>query len=152
MTAPDPREIPNISFTVSVNDHPAADTWSLARSDAENEVHTTWLMPDYGFWSWPEPHIGTLLEAREKIAKVDGPLSWEEKDDRAVFRGSKHWNGALRGKLLEVGEGKEWADVQALKWGVNSLGMEDFCKYKFLIYTEVSFPSETEMGGRLTFA
>ena len=137
VTAPAPDEIPNIDFTFSVRDHPTADTWSLARSDAPGEVNNTWLMPDYAYWSWPEPRIGALADARERIVAVDGPRSWSQKHDVAVWRGSTRWNTALRGKLLEVARGKPWSDVQELDWKVNALAMEDFCAYKFLIYTEV---------------
>jgi hypothetical protein len=94
-------------------------------------------MPDYGFWSWPEPHIGSYAEAKEKIEGVDKPLSWEDKEGLAVWRGTVHWNGELRGKLLEVAKGKPWSDVAELDWKTNALKIEEFCKYKFLIYTEV---------------
>jgi hypothetical protein len=93
-------------------------------------------MPDYGFWSWPEPHIGTVDEVRERIAGIEKNLTWTDKVDKAVWRGSVHWNSALRGKLMEIAHEKEWSDVQALDWKSNALSMEEFCKYKYLIYTE----------------
>ena len=136
ITAPSPDEIPNIEFTFLVNDHPGSNVWSLARSDDEKEVHDTWLMPDYGFWSWPEPKIGSLEEVREKIMEKEEGVTWKDKDDRAVWRGTVHWNGELRGKLVKTAKGKDWSDVQELDWKKNALNMEDFCKYKFLIYTE----------------
>ncbi|KAH8148510.1 uncharacterized protein LAJ45_07613 [Morchella importuna] len=136
LTAPNPSEIPNIEFQFLVNDHPAPSTWSLAWSGNDGEVHDTWIMPDYGFWSWPEPHIGSYAEAKEKIEEVDRPLSWADKQGLAVWRGTVHWNGELRGKLLEVAKGKPWSDVAELDWKTNALKIEEFCKYKFLIYTE----------------
>ena len=54
-------------------------------------------------------------------------------------------NTQLRPKLLEATKDKPWADVQNLKWvtnGVdaeNALNIEDFCKYKYIVYTEVNF-------------
>jgi hypothetical protein len=142
ITAPDPIEIPNVDFTFLVNDHPASNIWSLSRSadptPTNNEVNNTWLMPDYGFWSWPEPQIGTVDEVRQKIQVVEGDMSWAHKLDKAVWRGSVHWNSALRGKLIEVAQGRDWSDIQELDWSRNALNMEDFCKYKYLIYTEAS--------------
>lgn len=88
-----------------------------------------------------------MQEAREKIAWVDGPLSWAEKKDLAVWRGTKSWNEALRGKLLEVAGGRPWSDVQELDWKTNALEMEAFCKYKFLIYTEVWPPPRALLPG-----
>lgn len=136
LTAPAPKEIPNIEFQFLVNDHPAPNTWSLAWSGNDGEVHDTWIMPDFGFWSWPEPHIGSYAEAREKIDEVDRALTWEDKSSLAIWRGTVHWNGELRGKLLEVARGKSWSDVAELDWKTNALKIEEFCKYKFLIYTE----------------
>ncbi|TLD38079.1 DUF821 domain protein [Venturia nashicola] len=140
LTAPSPSEIPNIEFTILVNDHPGANVWSLARhsapSAANKEVNNTWLMPDYGFWSWPEPHIGSLDGVKEKVGKVEEGLTWDTKISKAVWRGSVHWNSGLRGQLVEQAKGKAWSDVQQLNWKKNALSMEDFCKYKYLMYTE----------------
>ncbi|QDS73422.1 hypothetical protein FKW77_008427 [Venturia effusa] len=93
-------------------------------------------MPDYGFWSWPEPHIGNLDEVKEKVETLERGLSWELKISKAVWRGSVHWNSGLRGQLVETARGKAWSDVQQLDWKNNALTMEEFCKYKYLIYTE----------------
>jgi hypothetical protein len=136
ITAPQNEIIPNIEFTFCVNDHPRANVWSLARSNNAGEVNNTWLMPDYGYWSWPEPHIGSVSESRDVIAQQDKRWSWDEKIDKAVWRGTVHWNKDLRGQLMEVSKRKSWADVQELDWGKNDLSMEEFCKYRFLIYTE----------------
>ncbi|KAI1611201.1 DUF821 domain protein [Exophiala viscosa] len=136
VTAPSPSELPNINFEFSVNDHPSGDVWSLARSDADKQVHNTWLMPDFGFWSLPEPHIGSLDEVHERIIKTEGSMTWEEKESKAVWRGTVKWNKGLRGKLLDVAWDRPWSDVQRLNWSSNALAMEDFCRYKYLIYTE----------------
>ncbi|KAI5805224.1 glycosyl transferase family 90-domain-containing protein [Geopyxis carbonaria] len=130
-----PHQIPNITFTFSVNDHPSSDVWSLSRSDSPGEAQRVWLMPDFGFWSWPEPHIGTHAAARESIAAAD-TQSWAAKKAQAVWRGTVGWNRALRQKLLDTATDKAWADVQPLQWGVNSLAMQEFCAYQMLVYTE----------------
>lgn len=98
-------------------------------------------MPDYSFFSWPEPHIGAPHEVVEKIAAVERDVAWKDKKDAAVWRGTKHWNEGLRGKLLETAKDRPWSDAQELDWGKNSLKIEEFCKYKFLIYTEVRHPT-----------
>lgn len=49
----------------------------------------------------------------------------------------------MRPKLLQVTKGKGWADVQGLELenqgmtAKNSIDIHDFCKYKYIIYTEV---------------
>jgi hypothetical protein len=122
-----------------VNDHPAPNVWSFAHTTIPGgkEVNNTWLMPDYGFWSWPEPHIGSIEEVKEKVLAIETDLGWRRKINKAVWRGSVHWNSGLRGKLVEVAKGKVWSDVQELNWKKNALSMAEFCKYKYLIYTEV---------------
>jgi hypothetical protein len=104
-------------------------------------------MPHFSGWSWPKPFIGTLDQALSKIEIIEEETKWEDKIDKAVWRGTGQFNSvgniALRPQLLEVTKGKSWADVELLQWGnnavdaKNAIGIEDFCKYKYIIYTEV---------------
>ena len=74
-------------------------------------------------------------------------MKWEDKIDKAIWRGTGQFNSvgniALRPNLLEATKGKSWADVELLEWGnngvdaKNAIGIEDFCRYKYIIYTEV---------------
>jgi hypothetical protein len=105
-------------------------------------------MPHFSFWSWPLPFIGTIDEALAKIDRVEEETPWEEKIDKVVWRGTARFNSAgnkaLRPNLLQATKQKEWADVEDLEWennaqaAKNAIGIEDFCKYKYIIYTEVS--------------
>lgn len=73
---------------------------------------------------------------------------WKKKIDKVVWRGTGWFNSAgntqLRPLLLQKTKEKEWADVEVLRWensgekSPNALGIEEFCKYKYIIYTEVS--------------
>lgn len=63
----------------------------------------------------------------------------------------------MRKNLLEVAKGKEWADIYGVDGGAREatdhvpgneaaavgdrLSIEDFCKYKYVIYTEASLPA-----------
>jgi hypothetical protein len=105
-------------------------------------------MPHFSFWSWPKAFIGTMDEALAKIDRVEKDTPWEKKIDKAVWRGTVWFNSIaninLRPQLMEQTKGKEWADVEDLKWenqgesAQNAIVIEDFCKYKYVIYTEVS--------------
>ncbi|KAK4934843.1 hypothetical protein LTR10_023985 [Elasticomyces elasticus] len=142
ITAPSPSEIPNIDFEFSVNDHPSADVWSLARSDAIEEFQNMWLMPDSGFWSGPEPHIGSLHEIHERIIQTEGSMTWAEKHSKALWRDSVEGPKGLGAKLLETAQDQDWSDVEQLKYSSGALNMEEICRYKYLIYTEdVAYPS-----------
>ena len=106
-------------------------------------------MPHFSFWSWPKPFIGTMDEALTKIERVEQETPWEKKSSKAVWRGTVWFNSIanlnLRPKLMQITKGKEWADVEEMKWenqgmtAKNAIAIEDFCKYKYIIYTEVRF-------------
>jgi hypothetical protein len=104
-------------------------------------------MPHFSFWSWPLPFIGTMDSALRKISDIEDSTPWEKKIDKVVWRGTAWFNSVgntnLRPKLLEVTKGKDWANVEDLVWfnngekAKNSIPIEDFCKYKYIVYTEV---------------
>lgn len=138
-----PNSIPDTIFALSINDIPSPNAWSFARSDDNLSPNTPWLMPHYGTWSWPMETLGPLDEAVHRIEKVESDTKWEKKIDKAVWRGTPwfgpDWRAGLRLMLVEVGRDQEWADVQDWNHGQNNtLSIEDFCKYKYIIYAEVS--------------
>lgn len=87
-------------------------------------------------------------EVMSKIARLEKEHvpTWKGKMAKVVWRGTDLYNPignkALRGLLSAVTKGKEWADVEKLKWHVsgqaeNALDIEEFCKYRYIAYTEV---------------
>lgn len=145
LTSPTP--LPDTVFAVSIIDSPRQNAWSFSRSNDPKVQGNYWLMPHFSFWSWPKRFIGTVDEALSKIAVVEKELGWHGKIEKAVWRGTVWFNSLgntqLRPKLIEATKGRDWADVQDMKWvmnGVdaeNAISIEDFCKYKYIIYTEV---------------
>ncbi len=115
--------------------------------------HTnTWLMPDFGYWSWPEVKVGSYNKIRHLIADVDegaiidgqrrGGLEFQRKTPKILWRGNVNTAPAIREMLIQATEGKSWADVKALDWGnhdnieANLIPMDDHCRYMFLAHTE----------------
>lgn len=149
LTSPTP--LPDTVFTFSITDTPRENGWSFARSNDPNANRKDWVMPHFAFFSWPKPFIGTVDEALAKINRIEENTSWEQKIPKAVWRGTGWFNSVgntqLRPNLLKATKGKDWADVEVLKWETNgekasnSIGIEDFCKYKYILYTEVSLAS-----------
>lgn len=99
-------------------------------------------MPHYSSWSWPLESLGPTDEALVRIERVEKEMTWEQKIGKAIWRGTAwfnpDWRAGLRPILVEVAKDKEWADVEL--WGQgqnNTLDVADFCKYKYIIYTEV---------------
>jgi len=117
-------------------------------------ITRAFLMPHFSFWGWPLPFVGAFPRVVAAVDAVEASLTFRKKDPRPVWRGTARFNSGhnphLRQKLLEVTRGAAWADVQALAWNDrpaeadpdgyhsanNSLMIEDFCRYKYVLHTE----------------
>ncbi|KAI9617717.1 hypothetical protein H4Q26_013025 [Puccinia striiformis f. sp. tritici PST-130] len=134
-----PELLPDIEFVIKTNDAPQGGDdehplWVLDRTKSQEEV---WLMPDYGFYSWPEPKVGGMVEVRDKTAEREASLTWDKKISKAFWRGAILVK--LREQLLEVSKGKSWSDIKPIVWQNLNGGLktpEDHCNYKFLVHTE----------------
>ena len=139
--------MPDTIISLSINDSPTNNSWTFARPSHRSENDNYWLMPHFGFWSWPVQYVGSLDEALYKIEKIERAASWNSKIAKAAWRGTQQFNPTanpnLRFNLLQVSKGKEWADIQASQTGdgavedSNIIPIEDFCRYRYIIYTEV---------------
>ncbi|KAJ9132505.1 O-glucosyltransferase rumi, partial [Coniochaeta hoffmannii] len=118
------------------------------------------LMPHFSFWSWPLPSIGSIPRAAAAIDAIESQTPFSQKHPRLAWRGTVGWSGAhypgQREALLKAAGGRVWADVLALTgYGLektgnqtaaqrnggggnnnNALMIEDFCRYKHVLYTE----------------
>ena len=145
ITSPEP--LPNTEFVISTDDKlPPLPIWSLAR---ERNDDITWLMPDFGFWSWPETKVGSYGEVQRKAQAMedskDNPTgrawTWAEKNKQLLWRGAT-MNLELRQHFINKTTGKEWADVKAIEWhnsdsmSTDLKSMDEHCQYKFLAHTE----------------
>jgi hypothetical protein len=152
---PDRHLLPSIEFIFTTEDF-AEDTttpspiWSYSKRDSHTSV---WLMPDFGYWAWPEVQIGPYHEVRRRIAAIDDGetaadgtyvpgLQFQEKKKQLVWRGSLATNPPVRSKLLKSALGRSWASVRIIDWDdqndirFNLLPIEDHCRYMFLAHTE----------------
>ncbi|PMD41272.1 DUF821 domain protein [Hyaloscypha variabilis F] len=141
ITSPEP--LPNIEF-VFMSDDIAAGTpeakWAYSRQSNET---ANWLMPDFGYWSWPEPKIGSYLEVQMKATAMDAKLSWKKKTNKLLWRGAS-MELLVREQLVNASRGHEWADVKIFSWeeegakDSNSeiLTMDQHCAYKYVAHTE----------------
>lgn len=126
----------------------------------------TFLMPHFSFWAWKLPFIGSMWRAADAITSIEegSAKGFASKIPKAVWRGTTWFNSVhnprLRANLLAATKGKPWADVEALHWDTttastgktgsspngggggggrtasNSLPIEDFCRYKYVLHTE----------------
>lgn len=133
-----PGLLPDIEMVLRVNDFVAASTaWSYTRKEDDGDV---FLMPDFGYYAWPEPKVGSYGELRRNIDFAERATPWEHKDARLVWRGAPLV--PVRHALVAHTRGRTWADVKALDWHNHAalerdrLAMEDHCRYKFVAHTE----------------
>ena len=139
LTSPEP--LPNIEFTLNTDDIASPDdtTWAYSRRASDKKL---WLMPDFGYWSWPEPKIGAYSEVQAKATAIDKKVPWAQKIEKLVWRGAM-MDLLIREQLFEASAGRDWADVRILNWedeaegkSHNVLTMDEHCGYKFVAHTE----------------
>lgn len=149
--ATDRHDLPNVEFQFTTEDYAEGSQpiWAYSKRETDDFA---WLMPDFGYWSWPEVKAGSYQKVRQQIAAVDdgavidgkhyAGIKFEDKKRELIWRGNVITAPDIRGKFVEVTEGKKWADVKALDWGnkedikSNLLPLEDHCKYMFVAHTE----------------
>jgi Glycosyl transferase family 90 len=140
--ASSPEPLPNIEFAFNTDDviFESVPLWGYARRSADTHI---WLIPDFGYWSWPETKVGTMREVQSKATWMEGAghFAWEQKIPKLLWRGAT-MGLRLRERLLEVTAGKPWADVLALDWHDKESmtkdlkSMPEHCQYKYLAHTE----------------
>ncbi|PWN44318.1 hypothetical protein IE81DRAFT_287417 [Ceraceosorus guamensis] len=138
------ERLPNVEFCMGMMDWGSRGKFSLDRAP---DLEDVWLMPDYGWWSWPE-HVGSYQELREKTARVEKEVGWAKKINKLMWRGSMRVGTADRESLVAVARGHDWSDIKALDWGDPStqVSMEDHCRWKFH-----GFPEGNTYSGRLRY-
>ncbi|KAJ5584434.1 Lipopolysaccharide-modifying protein [Penicillium hispanicum] len=136
-----PETLPNIEFAFNSDDRiESVALWGYARQEKDKNI---WLIPDFGYWSWPETKAGSMKEVVMKAewAEEEEDLSWSKKVEKVLWRGAT-MGLKLREKLIAVASNQPWADVKALNWRdpdsmTNDLkSMSEHCEYKYLAHTE----------------
>lgn len=154
---PNRHELPSVEFIFTTEDFATGGDgedlraiWSYSKRDGDDAV---WLMPDFGYWSWPEVKVGPYRDVRRRIATVDDGgmtpdgkripgIAFGDKKKQLLWRGSVATEPEIRGKLLRATQRKSWASVHALDWDSRDdidhylLPMEDHCRYMFLAHAE----------------
>ncbi|UZJ50723.1 hypothetical protein CBS101457_000043 [Exobasidium rhododendri] len=144
--------IPDVRFCLSTQDQPVHNIFAMSRKEGEHEV---WLAPDFNFWAWPEPGVGSYVGFRHKARQVEKDIrGWAGKKKQLFWRGAT-WIGEERKVLAEVASSNPWGNVHNIDWGgPKSDGvhpdswesMEGHCKYAFL-----ASPEGLSFSGRLKF-
>ena len=136
---PHRKQLPSCEFIISWGDQPAhgPPVWAYTKKDT-SDYYDTWLMPDFGFFSWPEPRTGAYTEVRRAMRKLDSNLAFENKVPKLVWRGARLVDD--REKLLAQSQDKAWSDVRSINWEdkedleKHHLDLADHCRYMFVAH------------------
>lgn len=119
--------------------------WTVARHTSKEAHQRLWLMPNFDFWYYGS--TGSFRDAKHDALQHDIPFT--QKIQKLVWRGNPTFGAELRQGLVDVTQGKDWADVAPVYWNeVPSVAMkvDEFCKYAMTVYTE-----GVTYSGRLKF-
>ncbi|KAF2450536.1 hypothetical protein P171DRAFT_348654 [Karstenula rhodostoma CBS 690.94] len=141
--------VPDIEFSLTFTDVPDDSTtethsnhtfWALSRLPHDKNM---WIMPDFGYWTWPLDLVGSYEQIRVEMAK--NQLSWKERVPRLLWRGALKTN-KVRQTMYQTTRGKSWADIEEVKWksrtkvsassAASAISMADHCNYQYLLHTE----------------
>ncbi|KAK2065276.1 hypothetical protein LY76DRAFT_364203 [Colletotrichum caudatum] len=153
-----PTLLPDTFFNLHVQDIPVSLSWSHSRPAMSPSPRHIFTIPHFSFWAWNRPFIRSIPHAAAAITDIEASLPFDMKDRRAVWRGTAWFNNGAganprsRQELLRITKDAFWADVQALEWvdsggnATNALKIEDFCRHKYIIYTEgVSYSGRLQL-------
>ncbi|OAL71096.1 hypothetical protein A7D00_4759 [Trichophyton violaceum] len=137
VSSPDP--LPNIEFVFNTDDKvdPVAQ-WGYARREQDTNL---WLMPDFGYWSWPETKVGTMQEVQMGAEREEHTWAWPKKIPQLFWRGAT-MDLEVRERLIQVTRDQPWADVKPITWRDNDSmqndlrSMPEHCRFKYLAQTE----------------
>lgn len=139
------QKLPNVEFCIGLMDWGSRGKFGLDRAP---DLEDVWLMPDYGFWSWPE-HVGSYQELRERTKEVEEEVGWAGKKSKLLWRGTLSAGTADREALVGSAKGHSWSDVAPIDWNypdMRPVAMEDYCRWKFH-----AFPEGNTNNGRLRY-
>ena len=135
---PDRARLPNCEFRVYVGDiaDQGNDTLWVYTKHIDSEADNLWLMPDFGFYDWPEAMIGSYTKSRRDIRAVEEEVPWEQKKRELIWRGYAPSGYQTRVDFLRVTQNQPWANVVTEDFGSpdNSelLPIADFCRWMFV--------------------
>ena len=137
--------LPDVEFTLTDHDSALIDpngnqtTWSFSRLAHQESL---WLMPDFGFWGWPDVGLRSYTELQAILDNDEDDFL--DKVPKLVWRGALAVGSGQDARLglVKHSEDQIWSDVQTLDWSNETdihgklLSMEDHCRYMFTAQTE----------------
>ncbi|KXZ43697.1 hypothetical protein GPECTOR_82g231 [Gonium pectorale] len=147
------KSFPDVEFGIHTFDYPKHDAFfNYCRPKARRPgTPGNWVWPDFQFYSWPEIGADPWPMLLQKVAQLGRELPFSQRDRRMIWRGSPL--APVRNELLKrFGRRGDVADVAMIRgfkefWpalrrnpdlNISTMitPLEDFCRYRYIIYTE----------------
>ncbi|KEI38260.1 uncharacterized protein L969DRAFT_95357 [Mixia osmundae IAM 14324] len=141
--------IPDVEFVINSEDRvdaATAHTPILGMSRKKQQGHV-WLIPDFRFYAWPEPHVGTYPDVQDQIYALEATQQWHHKRAKLFWRGNPPLH-PLRQELMTKFAKSAWAEVSPIDWKhtTNLLALAEHCHWRYLLNVE-----GVSTGGRLPY-
>lgn len=136
-----PERLPNIEFLFNTADSAPPGNYTPVFGLCRGLDERAFLIPDFGYWAWPEPYVNGFTEFENQAEKVEKEVPWTEKKDELFWRGNVDMNPE-RQHLVSISDqhNETWGNVRHIDWGNLKEGdrydMADHCRFKFVAHIE----------------
>ena len=136
-----PERLPDVEFLFSTADSGPSEKYTPVFGLSRGLKERAFLIPDFGYWAWPEPHVNGFMEFENEVERVEHEVPWAKKKNQLFWRGAAKMNPE-REHLVRLSEqhNTTWGNVRDINWGDlkedDRYDMADHCRFKFLAHIE----------------
>lgn len=136
-----PERLPDIEFLFNTADSAPSEKYTPVFGLSRGLHERAFLISDFGYWAWPEPHVNGFTEFENQVDRVEEEVPWQQKKNQLFWRGAASMNPE-REYLISISEqnNETWGNVRNIDWGDLKEGdrydMADHCRFKFLAHIE----------------
>lgn len=136
-----PERLPDIEFLFNTADSAPPEDYTPVMGMCRGLDEHAFLIPDFGYWAWPEPYVNGFTEFENQVEKVEVDVPWKDKKDQLFWRGNVDMNPE-RQNLISISDknNETWGNVRHIDWGNLQLDdrydMADHCRFKFVAHIE----------------
>lgn len=138
-----PERLPDIEFLFSTADSAPDGKYTPVFGLSRGIDERQFLIPDFGYWSWPEPHVNGFTSFEDQAQILEKETPWSKKKKQLFWRGAAKLNDE-RGQLVAMSEvhNTTWGNVRNIDWenlkDDDRYDMADHCQFQFLAHIEGS--------------
>ncbi|PNW79483.1 hypothetical protein CHLRE_09g417000v5 [Chlamydomonas reinhardtii] len=144
------KNFPDVEFGINPWDGPRSDAW-FNYCQVRGVTPSNWLWPDYSTMGWPEIGAASYAVLHQRIEEIAREMPFATRPNKLFWRGGggPHSREVLVKKFADR---TDIADIQKIPpfgglwnalqrdpdYNISTIisKMEDFCKHKYVVYTE----------------